>query len=186
MNKTENFSLNTLETKKCLVVVSAKEQGIIYVSTAGRLHELEHIDKHPLSYSDNEGFFFRSGNGRRLGSGAPLEVDKQHNIKRYIKAISEELNSVIASHKPEVIFLFEPEHLKGLVAEHLVNPTHIPVRTLDYGNFVHESPHEIQDRVMAALSANILDPADPASVDDGPNADEKRKILKVGMKVEGW
>jgi len=180
-----NFSSHTLETKKCLVVVSAKEHGIMYLSTDGQLHAIEHIDKPPLSYSDNEGFFVRSGHGHRLGSGAPLEVDKQHNIKRYIKAITEELNNVIASEKPEVIFLFEPEHLKGLVAEHIVNPTHIQVQTIDYGNFVHEAPDEIKDRIVKAMTADMLDPADPASVEGEPGAEEKRKILEVAKKLHG-
>jgi hypothetical protein len=182
---THNFSQNTIETKKCLVVVSAKEHGIIYLLVDGQLKELEHVDKHPLSYSDNEGFFFRTGSGKRLGSGAPLEVDKQHNIKRYIKAIGEELNEVIKTEKPEVIFLFEPEHLKGLVEEYLVNSTHIPVQTIEHGNFVHEAPHEIMARMEKYMSADDLDPADPASVEGEPNAEEKRKILEVGKKLDG-
>jgi len=181
---TNTFSPNTIETKKCLVVVSGKEHGIIYVTNEGNLQKIEHISKHPPSYSDNEGFFFRSSHGQGLGSGAPLEVDKEHNIKRYIKAIGDELNNVIAELNPEVIFLFEPEHMKGLIADHLVNSTHIPLETLDYGNFVHEAPHEIKDRMVAALSVDSPDPSDPASVAGEPNAEEKRKILEVGKQLD--
>lgn len=175
----------TLETKKCLIVVSAKEQGIIYLSVDGKLTKVEHVTEHPLTHSDNEGFFFRSGNGRRLGSGAPLEIDKQYNIQQYINAVCEELFMVIATEKPEVIFLFEPEHLKGLIIENLKNPTHIPIETIDYGNFVHESMDDIKKRIINTLETKSVDPSDPESVGDEENAQEIRKILEVGQKLAG-
>jgi len=183
---THNFSPQTIETKKCLVVVSAKEHGNIYVTVDGNLKHLEHVSKHPPSYSDNEGFFTRSSHGRDWGSGAPREVDKEHNIEVYIKAISEELSAVVAAEKPEVIFVFEPEHMKNFIAENLVNPNHIPVQTLDYGNFLHESTAELQARLVACLTAEVIDPALPSSVKDGePHAEEVRKILEVGQSLEG-
>lgn len=177
---------NNFETKKCLVVVSGKEHGMIYITNAGVLRHVEHITEHPPTYSDNEGFFFRSSHGRQLGSGAPHEVDKQRNIERYINAIGEELSGVVSNEQPELILLFEPEYLKGLVSERLRNPNHIPVHVLDYGNFVHESPHEIKDRIIKLLSSQERDPADPASVDrNEPNADEKRRILEIGKQLDG-
>jgi len=182
---TNKLSKDTLETKKCLVVVSSKEQGIIYLTTEGRLTQIEHVEEHPLTHSDNEGFFVRSGNGQQMGSGSVKEVDEQHNIKRYIKAIAEELNNVVTHEKPEAILLFEPEHLKGLVEEHLTNSTHIPVQTIDFGNFIHESPQQIKDRIVAMMESDELDPADPASVEGEANAEEKRKILEVGKQLEG-
>lgn len=183
---THKFSPETIQTKKCLVVVSAKEHGNIYVTVNGNLEHLEHVSKHPPSYSDNEGFFTRSSHGRDWGSGAPREVDKEHNIKVYIKSISEELSEIVTAEKPEVIFVFEPEHMKNLIAEHLVNPTHIPVVAAEYGNFVHESTQEIKDRLIASLKPEAIDPSDPASVEDGdPHADEVRKILEVGKKLDG-
>lgn len=168
------------------MVVSGKEHGIIYISNAGDLRHVEHIAEHPPTYSDNEGFFFRSSHGQQLGSGAPHEVDKQRNIERYINAIGEELNSVVTKEKPELILLFEPEHLKGLVIERLHNPNHIPVHVVDYGNFVHEPPHTIKNRIITILSSQDRDPADPASVGHNePNAAEKRRILEIGKRLDG-
>lgn len=177
------FSPNTIETKKCLVIVSAKEHGMIYVTVGGLFQHIDHVVEHPPTYSDNEGFFTRGSQGRDLGSGAPREVDKEGNIKRYIKAVSEELNHIVAKEKPEAIFIFEPEHLKGLIVEHLDNPTHIPVQALDYGNFVHEAAPKIKDRIVAALASNKPNSDDPSSVKDTEvNAEEKRKILEIGKQ----
>lgn len=124
--------------KKALIVVSAKEEGVIYKAANGVLEELDHVEEHPPRHSDNEGFFFRSAKGTPLGSGAPLEVDKQENIDTYMKSIAAELQAVIKQEKPNVIFLFEPEHLKGRILHAMENNIKVPVHTVRHGNYVHE------------------------------------------------
>lgn len=179
-----NIQIENPHIQNSLVVVSAKEHGKIYSVEDGRLSIVEYIAEHPLEYSDNEGFFFRSAHGQALGSGAPREVDHEHNIKRYIKAIDEELQAAVAAKKPAQILIFEPEYLKGLITEHLKNPNHIPVKVVQYGNYVEQSPEDIA-ALLQNFGVDTADPADPQSVaHDEPNAEEKRKILEVGRKVD--
>lgn len=170
---------NTIETKNALVVVSAKEHGKLYRIADGELSIYEYVEEHPPQYSDNEGFFFRSSGGKELGSGAPREEDDAQNIKRYMKAIESELRAALVAVQPERVYLFEPEHLKGLVVAHLVNPHHIPIETVAYGNFVQHSPSEIVAMLEKHLES-ASDPSDPQSVAGEPNAEEKRKILETG------
>jgi len=163
-----------------LVVVSAKEHGKIYQIRDGEMKGLEYVEEHPPEYSDNEGFFMRSAGGMQLGSGAPLEVDDQRNIERYVKAITTELSDAIKSFNPEKVFLFEPEHLKGLIAEHVVKTNKLELTVVKYGNYVEKKAEEILQMLEDSVAETELDPADPASVEGEANAEEKRKILETG------
>jgi hypothetical protein len=173
--QTEN---KTLENS--LVVVSAKEHGKIYQIKNGEMKIVEYIEEHPPGYSDNEGFFQRSGNGVTMGSGAPREEDDSRNIERYIKAISEELSNEVQRLAPEKLYIFEPEHLKGLIEEHLTAPNNVEVTLVKYGNFVESEPDEIL-KLLNETGDEHVDPDDPASVAGEENAEEKRKILETGQ-----
>jgi hypothetical protein len=173
-----------VEQVHALVVVSAKEHGKVFQLQNGSLETLSYTTEHPPEYSDNEGFFTQSSGGQQLGSGNVRETDDEHNLNVYIKAITEELSGLVTEHKPEVVFVLEPEHLKGLIAEHLVIKNNIPVEVLAYGNYVEKEPQTILDLVRATLT-QTENPADPASVAGEKDAAEKRKILEVGEKVSG-
>lgn len=173
---------NALENS--LVVVSAKEHGKIYQILDGEIKLVEYVEEHPPSYSDNEGFFFRSAGGQRLGSGAPKEVDDRRNIERYIKGITEELSTTIKTLQPKQIFLFEPEHLKGLIAEHVIKPNNLEIILVKYGNYVEADLADVVE-MLTQSPEDVVSPADPASVAGEENAEEKRKILEVGQLRDG-
>lgn len=178
-------SENYIKHENGLLVVSAKEHGKVYRLQDGELAIVSYTAEHPPTYSDNEGFFTRAGNGEFYGSGNVKEEDDEHNIKKYVKAISEELSAIISNENPDVVYVIEPEHLKGLIEEHVVNPKNIPIRVLKYGNHVQDQPEALIDLLHAHVGSDELDPKDPASVAGEENAEEKRKILEVGMKVSG-
>jgi hypothetical protein len=169
--------------KSGLLVVSGQEHGKIYTIDDGAISLLEHVVEHPPEYSDNEGFFMRSGDGMRYGSGNPREEDDKRNLDRYINSISSELSDIVANKKPEQVLVLEPEHLKGLIEEHLTNPTDIPVDVIDHGNFV-DSPLEDLIKKLESHGKDEHDPADPASVEGEENAEEKRKILETGQMLD--
>ncbi|MCA9357208.1 hypothetical protein H6784_01465 [Candidatus Nomurabacteria bacterium] len=174
--------MNTIKNRNKLnglVVISAKEHGKLYSLKEGKLTYLDEVEEHPATYSDNEGFFVRSGNGIRYGSGSPHEELTEQNLLRYFKAISVELSETVKELQPEKIYIFEPEYLKGKLVEKLENPNHIPVVVVAYGNFVDSTIEEVLSH-LDKLGHNELDPADPASVAGEENAEEKRKILEVG------
>ena len=167
-----------------LVVVTAKEHGKLYEIKDGRLRIVEYVAEHPPTYSDNEGFFVRAGGGDFYGSGTPMEENDDHNLKRYITAMAQELSEVLKRGSYERVLVFEPEHLKGKVVEHINNPTHIPVAVVAYGNFV-EQPFDVLVERLNNYGEQTVDPADPDSVAGEENAEEKRKILEVAQKLRG-
>ena len=182
MYMTDTQHINT--NKNGLVVVSAKERGKLFQLKNGTLSYLEYVEEHPPTYSDNEGFFARSGNGEHYGSGSPREEDDQQNLLRYFKAIAEELSAAVKEQQPEKIYIFEPEHLKGKIEEKLDNPNKIPVQVVSYGNYV-DSPLEDITAMLQDHGDESLDPADPASVAGEENAEEKRKILETDQMRHG-
>lgn len=172
-----------ITTTSALVVVSAKEQGKVYKLENGDLRALNYTAEHPPAFSDDEGFFFGGGGGQGSG-GSVKETDDQRNLERYFKAIVNELSHLLKEHTPEVVFVVEPEHLKGHIAERLINPEHVPIEAIAYGNYVESKPSEILELIRSSVCDN-QDPADPASVAGEENAEEKRKILEVGKQVSG-
>ena len=78
------------------------------------------------------------------------------------------------------MYIFEPEHLKGLIEEHLTTPNNVEVTLVKYGNFVESEPDEILE-LLNETGDEHVDPDDPASVAGEENAEEKRKILETGQ-----
>lgn len=174
------ISIKNPKTQNGLVVVSAKEHGKIYEIKNGELSLLDYVAEHPPQYSDNEGFFMRSGHGEQYGTGYPKEIDDARNLERYLKAIATELSELVQQYEPQRIFIIEPIHYKHKIREYLKNPSHIPTSLVTYGNYVEHSIQEIA-KLLEGYKNDSFDPADPASVQDEENAEEKRKLLAVGQ-----
>lgn len=183
--KISNTEHQSLQNRHALIVVSGKEHGKIYEIKDGNVDELSDVEVPAAEYSDNEGFFTRGGNGQNFGSGAPREEDDEHNLKRYSQAITSELNAIFKKVSPKNIYVFEPEHLKGTVAEYAVLPNDVELEVVEYGNFVQSDMMDIVAKISEYIKGDTLDPADPASVAGEENAEEKRKILETGQRVSG-
>lgn len=171
--------LKQFTEEKALLIVSAKEQGLLYVANDGVIEQVVNINEHPEVPSDNEGFFFRSGYGKHYGSGGPDAGSGVEDLRTFVKAIAEELNEAIIAEKPDVLYFFQPEHLQGYLESAIKNPTHIPTHVVKLGNFHHATPLELIEFIEEYHDESI-DPSDPASVGDEPNAEEKRKLLEKG------
>ena len=162
-----------------LIIVSAKEQGVLYTVNNGIIEKLVKVEEHGETPSDNEGFFFRSGYGKHFGSGNPEEKHDEESLRVFVKSIVSEINSAIDDLKPDVIYLFQPAHFKGYLREQIKNNTS-PVHLVKFGNFVHQTPLEIVIHIANYLDESV-DPTDPSSVEGEENADEKRKLLEKGL-----
>ena len=97
-----------------------------------------------------------------------------------MNAVEKELDLVIKEIDPTALFVTEPEHLKGKIAETVQKFTDLSVHVVSYGNYVDSSNEELQ-KVLEDFNKDSVDPADPASVAGEENAEEKRKILETGQ-----
>lgn len=166
-----------------LLVISGKEHGRLFVIQNGIVEEFDHLEEHPPEYSDNEGFFIRSGDGERYGSGNPREVDDKRNLDRYLNALESEIRAVIKVVQPEALFITEPQHLKGKIEQTVSRYTNTPIHTVALGNYVESNSEKLQS-LLEGFNTDNTDPANPASVSGEENAEEKRKILETGQMLD--
>lgn len=174
----------TITNDNALIVVSAKEEGKLYELRDGALHFLQHVTEHPPAYSDNEGFFQRSGNGMTMGSGSVLEESDEHNFKQFLNTMSEAVREQTDAIKPRAVLILEPEHLKHKLAERTTQGQPASTASVLFGNFVHESPKELYARLekVYATDGEAADPGDPDSVAGEKDEAEKRSILNVPVQ----
>ncbi len=164
---------------KVLLVVTAKEEGVLYRASDGKVEQVVKVEEHPEAPSDREGFFFRSGYGRNYGSGGPDAGSKDEQLRAFVKAVADELNEAIATEKPNIIYFFQPEYLKGYLESGIKNTNNTETHLVKLGNFLHASPLELIEFIRQ-YHDDTTDPRDPTSVADGPDAEEKRRILSIG------
>lgn len=129
--------------QEALIVVIGKGHGIIYHMKDGVIEQVDELEKQTQSFTDNEGFFFRSAHGQQLGSGAPRETDDSEYIKRFGKSISAELDKLIKQESPRALYVFEPEYVKGRIVDFLQKHPELVIHTVRHGNYVKEHPETL-------------------------------------------
>lgn len=141
---------------EALVIVAAREDGIIYRIKDGEMQQLDVVEQHLLPLSDDEGFFFGGVGG---SGGAPKDRDNEEveYSKQLRKKIAHELDQLIKQDAARVLYIFEPEHLKGRIEEELQKHDDLSVHTVQYGNYVHETPRQLIDHITAYIEAHKID-----------------------------
>ena len=141
--------------KEALIIVAAREEGIIYRITDGVVEQVDLIEHHLLPLSDDEGFFF----GGVAGSGgAPKERDDEDEYAKTLrKKIANELDQLVKKENATVLYIFEPEHLKGRIEEHLQAHPDLAVHNVRYGNYVQESPRQLIDYITEYIEEHQID-----------------------------
>ena len=148
--------------EEALVIVAGKEHGLIYRIKEGTNELVEEVAEHPPRYSDDEGFFFHGTKGKpgTMGAGAPKEYDESVYLKKFEKEAAKELDTLIKSEDAELLYVFEPEHLKGRIVEHLEKHPKLVVHTVRHGNYVNEEPLQLVEYIHDYIEANKSEKSD--------------------------
>ena len=77
-----------------------------------------------------------------------------HHLRKRIGA---ELDRLIAQESAQVLYVFEPEHLKGRIVDELQNHPQLTIHPVAYGNFQHETPLELLERVDTYAQERTVD-----------------------------
>lgn len=128
---------------EALVIVAAKERGIIYRISNGTIEEVKTVERSEPSRSDDEGFFFKAAAGNTVIGGAPKEAQDDVYKHKLDTVISDELDALMAAESPSLLYVFEPEHYKGLIVEKLKHFPELAIHTVRCGNFVGEHPEQL-------------------------------------------
>ncbi|HMA78809.1 MAG TPA: hypothetical protein VKP88_06830 [Candidatus Paceibacterota bacterium] len=139
---------------EALIIVAGKTIGSIYRMKDGEIELLETLEKQLESLSDDEGFFFGGSNG---AGGYPKERnDEDEYIKQLRKNIATELDQLIARESTGVLYVFEPEHLKGRIVDKLQEHPQLTVHVVDYGNYHDEPLMELLERIAQFIKKNSI------------------------------
>lgn len=140
---------------EALVVVAAKEEGIIYRIFAGEMQPVDIFEQHLLPLSDDEGFFF---GGVKGGGGAPKERNDEEEYHHILcRRIANELDQLIKTEAARVLYVFEPEHLKGRIEQELQKHKNLAIHTVRYGNYVQETPRQLIDYITEYIEEHKID-----------------------------
>lgn len=139
---------------EALVIVAAREEGVIYRIKDGIMQQVDVVEQHLLPLSDDEGFFFGGA-----GGGAPKDRDNEEAEynKRLRRKIAHELDQLIKKENARVLYIFEPEHLKGRIAAELQEHKRLSVHTVAYGNYMHETPRKLIDHITEYIQEHKID-----------------------------
>lgn len=176
-------ALPQFKDTETIIVVIASERGVLYKAVNGTIDEMADMTETAPQYSDREGFFMRSGGGMQYGSGEPYDDTASADHKKLIDQVVDELQEIVNKNEIKKLYLFEPEHHKGQLTEALKVKIDIPATLVDFGNFIETDALVLLEKINK-FENPPYDPSDPSSVEGKENAEEKRKILEVGKKLE--
>lgn len=166
-----------------LIVVMGTQRGLLYLAGDGNIDIIGTVEEPTPTYSDREGYFMHSGNGRVYGSGSVYEEKNIEQVRRFFKRAAEEISRVVRTYDISRTYIFEPLYAKGAVTETLRPLAHDDVALVRYGNYLHE-PATTLLTFIEHHEHGHRDPADPASVEgNDAHAIEKRKILAHALQA---
>lgn len=140
--------LPQFDDEQALLIVSGKEEAIVYTAHAGTITRVEHVRYRPHRYSDREGFFAIRSGGKTVRSGSAKEIPKQHSLVEFLTALQTALRPYVAKPKSMTVYLFAPKYLLPSIREHLSSDIRQQIRKSVPGNFVNDHPFEILEYLL--------------------------------------
>ena len=131
--------------KNTLILVTSNQTAKFYKAHQGHIDQIHSIEVDTPTFSDDEGHFARSGDGKRYGSGSTekdVEALARRDFLQKFRLAIDDLEDNFES-----VILFSPSHLLPDTLEHL--PARIKKnieRTIE-GNVVHEPANKIAERI---------------------------------------
>ncbi len=145
--------------------------------------ELLSVEVRTPKYSDREGFFARSGNGRTYGTGSVYEPKDQESKKQFIKEFSSEIKGLAAERDITSAYVFSPDYAVTELKSELPEEVLSKVRLTFMGNFVKFGPMEllsrISDQLHAAKAKGDLLPPEEAKIMKHPRSTAGRQAKKT-------
>jgi hypothetical protein len=169
--------LPQFEDERALLVVATRQTAAIHAAHDGQLQTLARIDVPTPVYSDNEGFFTRSGNGMRMGSGSVRELKKEHIQQEFLKLFKPAITEAVTKTKADAIYLFVPAHRVNETIEAFPYRTKRLLARTVRGNFSHYSLPELLARIQERSEVRAKEKARSVTP---PKA---RAILKKSKKA---
>jgi hypothetical protein len=135
-----------LREEEALVLVAGTRNAIFYKIKGGHINQVESIKVLTPKYSDNEGHFKVRAKGTIIRSGSVREVDNIELGREFLSEINSAMGQLSAKSSSQV-YVFAPSQIKIALIESLPPKWRSRVTRVVEGNFTHNSPNSIIDKL---------------------------------------
>ena len=157
-------------TTPTFILVTGKQDGYIYRAANGEIEQVDHVKEETPEYSDNEGFFQRSGHGQTFDTGNVRE-DRQgvehHVMKEFLAKYQEAVHDAVAGEDSFEVIIFTPDYMKDMLKEKLEASVQKAVIQELHGNFTHTSVDDLLKKIAEKREGERV----------VPESEEAHKIL---------
>lgn len=156
-----------------LVVASGRQTAVIYLAHQGQIREIDRYQEETPVYSDREGSFKKSGQGRDLAQGSVYENKKDYIEDRYKQALSARLKKILHKYDNAVIYFFCPKYISASIMASLPQNGVKKIAFCIDGNYHQEHPFELLKMLQEEIRS-IGQGRPPASQEAGKLLDTDR------------
>jgi hypothetical protein len=140
-------NLKRFSSKKedALLLVTGKQDAVIYKASGGYLHKLDSFKLSTPKYSDSEGVGGATGIvGRSRGprSMTQKEVQDRDVVRDFIHELIIHLKNIGADRIPS-IYLFAPSYVKNQIMDALPTDLRHHIKAVITGNYYNMAPSEL-------------------------------------------
>ncbi|PIR89132.1 MAG: hypothetical protein COU07_02790 [Candidatus Harrisonbacteria bacterium CG10_big_fil_rev_8_21_14_0_10_40_38] len=137
-------TLKSFSSTPSLLLVAGTSGARFFVVSPTGLTEVDSFFIDKPKYSDNEGFFVRSGGGKRFGSGSVKVENSNELLSRFVNSFADRSKKLINSYKYlNKVFLFVPSHLAPIVRSSLPKDAKNKLVAVISGNYLKFHPLDI-------------------------------------------
>jgi hypothetical protein len=135
----------------CLMIVAGKQEAVFFLAQDNKVEQINAVKLKKPHYTDREGRFQKSGNGKVLGSGSVYESQDDETTKQFIKQVAEASVNMVAQYDIKKIFLFCPTYLSNQMEDGLPKELQNLIDYIFYGNYNHQHPFVLLSKVQEYL-----------------------------------
>ncbi len=171
-------NLPQFKNQRSLIVVSGRQEAILYLVENGKIWEKQKIQVEDPGYTDKEGFFKTSTKleGTMKAGSIYKENISYHLTKEFLNKFQEEVKNILVKSKEKGIYLFCPDYMKKEVLKKIPKNFKGMVYMTKLGNYTNSHPFDLLESIREDQEKEKNKVATPI----------KEKALKILKKPYGF
>lgn len=164
--------------QKSLILVSGRQEAILYLANNGQIWEKERIKVEDPGYSDKEGFFKssnRTGGVMKAGSIYKEKITQQLT-REYLNQVEENVKNILSKEELQSIYLFCPDYMKKEVLKKIPKSSRGLIFLTKQGNYIDSHPFDLLKSIQEDQQKEKEKVASPI----------KEKAQKILKKTTGF
>jgi hypothetical protein len=164
--------------QKSLIVVTGRQEAIMYIALNGEIEEKEKLEVKNPGYSDREGFFMSSGGtvGTYKAGSVYKENITQNLTQQFLAQLQEKLKILAKKEKTKKIYLFCPDYMRKEIINKLPKSLKRDLYTVRSGNYINAHPFALLEAIKEEKEEEKKNAVAPI----------KEKAMKILKKTAGF